>query len=343
MALAAQFAPVLTLQEPDVSSFRQSFDTTSSEETTTSSEESIATNPPTTPHNIIDGGSSSRTSSSRFKRTLKDQLGIPNLDKMDRRGSFWTYPDVGGPFQRVDETQEAINCFVGELQHGARCKEPCKFSHVDRMIHDCKHYLQGPPERDPNSPSSKTTYDEKQYLVQAILDQYNDNNNLSGNDAYELEDLVRRQMICENRMWYHHFNFTTKQKGVDGSTSSKLFFAEVTSVEGTNIWEVSCCCRIEIEDDGGHCYGCINKGSPPMKHPNDNNAYAGGHFDYSPFELVFSSSDDEDNVDKEESDEVESLETDEEGVETTLGPRYMLRKRLELMLDEILLQELQED
>uniref|UniRef100_A0A0D9XL14 DUF3615 domain-containing protein n=1 Tax=Leersia perrieri TaxID=77586 RepID=A0A0D9XL14_9ORYZ len=288
MALAAQFAPVLTLQEPDVSSFRQSFDTTSSEETTTSSEESIATNPPTTPHNIIDGGSSSRTSSSRFKRTLKDQLGIPNLDKMDRRGSFWTYPDVGGPFQRVDETQEAINCFVGELQHGARCKEPCKFSHVDRMIHDCKHYLQGPPERDPNSPSSKTTYDEKQYLVQAILDQYNDNNNLSGNDAYELEDLVRRQMICENRMWYHHFNFTTKQKGVDGSTSSKLFFAEVTSVEGTNIWE-------------------------------------------------------EDNVDKEESDEVESLETDEEGVETTLGPRYMLRKRLELMLDEILLQELQED
>uniref|UniRef100_A0A0D9XL13 DUF3615 domain-containing protein n=1 Tax=Leersia perrieri TaxID=77586 RepID=A0A0D9XL13_9ORYZ len=320
MALAAQFAPVLTLQEPDVSSFRQSFDTTSSEETTTSSEESIATNPPTTPHNIIDGGSSSRTSSSRFKRTLKDQLGIPNLDKfldnpctgtdsathvalqspssmfyirMDRRGSFWTYPDVGGPFQRVDETQEAINCFVGELQHGARVRQ--------REI--------------------------------PILQ----------NDAYELEDLVRRQMICENRMWYHHFNFTTKQKGVDGSTSSKLFFAEVTSVEGTNIWEVSCCCRIEIEDDGGHCYGCINKGSPPMKHPNDNNAYAGGHFDYSPFELVFSSSDDEDNVDKEESDEVESLETDEEGVETTLGPRYMLRKRLELMLDEILLQELQED
>jgi hypothetical protein len=51
---------------------------------------------------------------------------------------------------------------------------------VDRMIHDCKHYLYGPPKRDPSSPSSKTTYDEKQYLVQAILDQYNDDNKLFG-------------------------------------------------------------------------------------------------------------------------------------------------------------------
>lgn len=34
----------------------------------------------------------------------------------------------------------------------------------------------------------------------------------------------------------------------------------------------------------GHCYGCINNGSPDMRHPKDTSAYTGGHLDgYLPF------------------------------------------------------------
>jgi hypothetical protein len=39
---------------------------------------------------------------------------------MDQTGSFWTYPDVGGPFHGVDEADDAINHFVDVLRHGTR-------------------------------------------------------------------------------------------------------------------------------------------------------------------------------------------------------------------------------
>ncbi|BAT11463.1 Os10g0494950 [Oryza sativa Japonica Group] len=329
VAGAAQSAPLVPLQEPDVSSLGESFDTTSSQDLITAS------------HNIIDDGSSS-TCPSRIDKPVADatlstslqDVALSLLDeifddnprtapdntttdgylqsasssvgssilvrsfvncyqlfyiRIDPRGSCWTYPDVGGPFQRVDEADDAIKCFLDELQHGARCTQSGEFSRVDRMIHDCKHYLYGPPKRDPSSPSSKTTYDEKQYLVQAILDQYNDDNKLFGNHAYELEDLVSRQLFCENCMWYCHFNFTAKQKGADDS-SGKLFFAEVTHVQRRMAWKVSCFCKIDTEVNGGHCYGCRNKGTPPMKHPQNTNAYAGGHLDVERYRLVLTSS-----------------------------------------------------
>ena len=51
-----------------------------------------------------------------------------------------------------------------------------KLSVVDRMILNCKFYLDGTPKRGPNSP----TEDEKIYMVQAVLHQYNEDNNLFG-------------------------------------------------------------------------------------------------------------------------------------------------------------------
>jgi hypothetical protein len=47
---------------------------------------------------------------------------------------------------------------------------------VDRLIHNCKFYLDGTPKRGPNSP----TEDEKIYMVQAVLDQYNEDQKLFG-------------------------------------------------------------------------------------------------------------------------------------------------------------------
>ena len=57
-----------------------------------------------------------------------------------------------------------------------RCKDQVKLSVVDRLIHNCKFYLDGTPKRGPNSP----TEDEKIYMVQAVLHQYNEDNNLFG-------------------------------------------------------------------------------------------------------------------------------------------------------------------
>ena len=57
-----------------------------------------------------------------------------------------------------------------------RCKDQVKLSVVDRLIHNCKFYLDGTPKRGPNSP----TEDEKIYMVQAVLDQYNEDHNLFG-------------------------------------------------------------------------------------------------------------------------------------------------------------------
>uniref|UniRef100_A0A0E0M971 DUF3615 domain-containing protein n=1 Tax=Oryza punctata TaxID=4537 RepID=A0A0E0M971_ORYPU len=152
------------------------------------------------------------------------------------------------------------------------------------------------------------------------------------NHAYELEDLVRKQSFCENRMWYCHLNFTTKQKGADDSTG-KLFFAEVTHVQVRMAWEVSCFCKIDTEVNGGHCYGCRNKGTPPMKHPQITNAYAGGHLDEESEELELFELEEEE---EEESEESESEEEEEEEEETNMWLRRdTFDKFLDTMLNEL--------
>lgn len=67
--------------------------------------------------------------------------------------------------------------------------------------------------------------------------------------AHELKDLVKMHCIHENPQWYYHFNFTTKQQA-DDSTDNKLFFAEVSHLQGEKAFEINCCCIIETKDDG---------------------------------------------------------------------------------------------
>ncbi|KAF8662158.1 hypothetical protein HU200_056352 [Digitaria exilis] len=156
---------------------------------------------------------------------------------MDHEGSFYMYPDLGGPFPCIDEADIAIKRYLDELQSRARCKDQGNLNIVDRMVHNCKYYLDGTARRGPNSPSKN--YDEKRYLVQALLDQYSDDHNLFGN--LELDDILMRRWFCEDHRWFFHFNFTTKKR---------LFFAEVSHMQGEDVWEINCCCMIEDEDNG---------------------------------------------------------------------------------------------
>lgn len=171
-----------------------------------------------------------------------------------------------------------------------------KLSVVDRLIHKWKYYIDGTPKRGPNSPS----IDKRVYLIQTVLDQYNEVHNLFGNHVHELEAIVGHGWICENHKWHHHFNFTVKKKEGNGnSTTDNLFFAEVSHMQGEEGWHVNCCRMIKCEENG-HCYGCRNNGSPDVKHPNDIDAYAGGHLDgYLPFGYDESSSDDDEEAKEE--------------------------------------------
>ncbi|CAN6179547.1 unnamed protein product [Urochloa humidicola] len=205
--------------------------------------------------------------------------------RLNRGGSFCMYPDLGGPFQSVGEAKGAISRHIDELCRPAMCKEQSITSVVDRLVYKSMHYADGTPKRGPNSRKVKNTECEQHYLAQALVDQYNDDHNLLGVLAHELESLVKHEWIYENDTWFYHLNFATKTKGANGTvSSSNLFFAEVSHLQGeTDAWEINCCCMINSKDNG-HCYGCKNNGSPEMQHPSDTGAYIGGHLDeYLPF------------------------------------------------------------
>jgi hypothetical protein len=86
--------------------------------------------------------------------------------------------------------------------------------------------------------------------------------------------------MYEDQRYYYHINFTTKTKGAhkSGCAMDNLFFAELSHMQGKDEWVISCCCVIKPAANG-HCYGCRNDGKSGLKHPNNSDAYSGGHLD----------------------------------------------------------------
>ncbi|GJN29700.1 hypothetical protein PR202_gb17950 [Eleusine coracana subsp. coracana] len=212
-----------------------------------SSEESDS--PRTVLHNIASASSSETSSlgSDILVRLTPKSLQLFYI-RLDRRGYFWVYPYLGGPFKSIDDVDFSITLF-DEVHRG------------DRNVI---------PNSGPDSSSSKIENDNC-HLIQALLDKYNDDHNLCGSGALELEDLLKGQLFIENHRRYFHFNFTIKQK-VDGKN---LVFAEVSHIRGIKVLEVNCFSFMSNDDPGSHCYGCVNNGSPHMRHP-DVNVYSGG-------------------------------------------------------------------
>ncbi|PNT74748.1 uncharacterized protein LOC100841281 isoform X3 [Brachypodium distachyon] len=127
--------------------------------------------------------------------------------------------------------------------------------------------------------------DSVRQLVEALVDKYNEDHHLLGDLAYEFKDIVCYQTIRgEERCYqtihgeercYGHINFIAKAKEADNFNFDidKLFFAEVMYKQGELF--VNCLCMVK-HTDNGNCYGCKNKGSADMKHP-DELRYIGGH------------------------------------------------------------------
>ncbi|KAM0835220.1 hypothetical protein ACQ4PT_063070 [Festuca glaucescens] len=165
--------------------------------------------------------------------------------RIDRSGSFHTYPHLGGPFKSLQEVKKAIERYLDDKRHKTLWKEQSGDSGMEIVIKKALYWPDGRTRR------------------------CSDNQD----DAYEFKDILHFQSVGEGNMWYKHFNFTTKTK--DGIED--LFFAEVKE-ERDNELAANTFCKIE-SNENGHCYGCINNGSIDMKHPDKADAYSGGHLD----------------------------------------------------------------
>uniref|UniRef100_A0A0E0PT30 DUF3615 domain-containing protein n=1 Tax=Oryza rufipogon TaxID=4529 RepID=A0A0E0PT30_ORYRU len=164
--------------------------------------------------------------------------------RMDPGGRLHMYPDVGnGPYRSLPEVDDAIN------QHLHNLRIPEMGEELDRLP-----------------------------LIE--IEKYNDDHNLLGDFAYELKEFLQIGVMYEDQRYYYHINFTTKTKGAhkSGCAMDNLFFAELSHMQGKDEWVISCCCVIKPAANG-HCYGCRNDGKSGLKHPNNSDAYSGGHLD----------------------------------------------------------------
>ncbi|KAM3253572.1 hypothetical protein ACQJBY_047576 [Aegilops geniculata] len=210
------------------------------------------------------------------------EWGIDFYIRIDNAGYYHAYPYVGGPFQNLQEAEHAIERYL----HNRR--DPKMFSmdnmsRVDIAVRNSLYFPDGTRRRRLRSEPVDEIRDSQRQLVNALMDKYNEDNNLLGDLAYEVNAVVWYQPFCEGdlRMWYHHINFTAKTKA---TAYCEFFFAEVIFMQEKSLeLPVSCLCRLKPTDNG-NCFGCIDNGSVDMMHPSDV-GYAGGHAmnTYQPF------------------------------------------------------------
>ena len=91
------------------------------ESSSMSSEGSTTASPQSVLDNTTDGSPSAASSlgSKILIRSPRSWCQVFYI-RMDRGGSFCMYPNLGGPFQSIDEADDAINLNLDELRHRAR-------------------------------------------------------------------------------------------------------------------------------------------------------------------------------------------------------------------------------
>uniref|UniRef100_A0A0D9WLG5 DUF3615 domain-containing protein n=1 Tax=Leersia perrieri TaxID=77586 RepID=A0A0D9WLG5_9ORYZ len=197
--------------------------------------------------------------------------------RMDRGGCFHIYPDVGGgPFQSLSEADDAITQHLRGLRVPSMGEELDRLPLMERMIRQTMYWPDGKRKHSKSGGYKKDDHP----LIQALVEKYNDDHNLLGDSAYEVKELLQLGTVYEDHRWYYHINFTAKLKGAykSGCATDNLFFAEISHMQGEQEWVVSCCCIIK-SNANGRCNGCINDGRSGLKHPNNTDAYSGGHLD----------------------------------------------------------------
>uniref|UniRef100_A0A0D9WLH0 2'-phosphotransferase n=1 Tax=Leersia perrieri TaxID=77586 RepID=A0A0D9WLH0_9ORYZ len=231
-------------------------------------------------------------------KTPENQPGVYHI-RTDRWGSFHTYPDLGGPFQSLNDAEDAISSHLSKLYPPVKYHELAGESYVDRMIREKLYWPDGSRKKCSKAQAFENVKNRMNQLAKVILDMYNDDHNLSEDLSYELKGVINFEPIVEGHRWFDHLNFTAT-KGSNGLDSQidYLFFAEAMSLEGQKDYMATCCCLLS-SDDNGNCYTC-KIGNKSMKHPSDVNSYVGGHCYINGIYDTVVSSDSEEDEDEEE-------------------------------------------
>ncbi|CAM0879710.1 unnamed protein product [Alopecurus aequalis] len=215
-------------------------------------------------------------SSPIFARLQLD-WGLEFYIRVDHGGSFHTYPDVGGPFQSIEEAEKVIDQYLHVRRVPKMCIEQAGVSRQEIGMRRILFWPDGTMKRRTKSYMFQKGLEHMRRLVRAVVDQYNEDHNLVGALAYEVKD-VTHQSFYEEDVRYRHLNFTAKSKRADGLDCwfDKQFFVELTNTKQEGMergeWVVSCFRMVETNDNG-YCACCRNG----VKHPNKAEAYTGGH------------------------------------------------------------------
>lgn len=193
--------------------------------------------------------------------------------RTDQHGFRHTYPDLCGPFKSIQEADNAIDRHLHDLEDPKMStKSLDKLSLMERAVRKSLYWPDGTRRKCLEPPDENQ--DEIHLLVQALVDQYNEEHNLLGDLALQLKNVQHDQFFFSKGDEYFHFNFTAGAKGVVDS-----FFAEVKCTQGEQEEMVVTCFCIVKPNDKGRCYGCQNNGAVDMKHPKKAVTYCRGHVD----------------------------------------------------------------
>ncbi|RLN33614.1 hypothetical protein C2845_PM03G08990 [Panicum miliaceum] len=191
---------------------------------------------------------------SRVWERLRRDWGRTFCIRLDLQGCFHTYPDVGRPFQNLQEADEAINLYLEGCRDPKMCveEEGAGFS-IERAVRQSLYWPDGTIRKRTKSYIAKKSHNRRFLIAQALVDKYNEDYNLLKDDAHKLKDVLNCPSIYENRSLYYHLNFTTSEGASPNICSmDNLIFAEVKRQ---------------------HCYGCTNRGHADMKHPDSSVEY----------------------------------------------------------------------
>uniref|UniRef100_A0A0D3GCF9 DUF3615 domain-containing protein n=1 Tax=Oryza barthii TaxID=65489 RepID=A0A0D3GCF9_9ORYZ len=192
--------------------------------------------------------------------------GVYHIRK-DRLGSFHTYPDLGGPFQSLNEAEDVISSHINKLYPPVKFEERAGESYVDMIIRKALYWPDGTRKKCSKAEAFQNVNNNMNQLAKVILDMYNNDHNLLEDLAFELKGVINYEPIIESRRWFDHINFTATTKGLNGLDSN--------------------------------CYTC-KIGNKSMKHPSDVNSYVGGHCYIKGIYDTIVSSDSEEDEDAEE-------------------------------------------
>ncbi|XBI48255.1 hypothetical protein VPH35_112041 [Triticum aestivum] len=122
------------------------------------------------------------------------RLTIKYYVRVDMCGFFHTYPTLSGPFQSLQEVQDAINS-----EHAKQCEMMCMdgLSMIERKVRRALYWPDGIRRNTLEAQAFEKSRRPEVWMLKALLDKYNDDNNLSEDIAYELVDILCAKAIRE--------------------------------------------------------------------------------------------------------------------------------------------------